>query len=249
MSLRTERRRASVSALPALTFMLLLASAAPGVACAEPTPAAREEGKKTPDPRGRDFTPEETARLLEGRLVTRPEKLTVGEARFFGGMAWQRIDAPASRVWKTLTDTSSYPHFLPSVDEALVVDSGEREQRLFIHHSYGPISASYYVLMSASPARRRLRFRLDRSRAGSLRDAYGELRVTPLPDGQSVVSMVIMADIGPGLLTGVVRSHVHEWMLRVPEQLKNHVERSLRAEQAKLQETSGTAPKDKARTR
>jgi hypothetical protein len=73
----------------------------------------------------------------------------------------------------------------------------------------------------------RMRFRLDRSRPSSIRDAFGELRVTPYPQGRSVVSLAILADVGEGLVAGLVRSNVHEWMLRVPAQLKKYVEKAV----------------------
>jgi hypothetical protein len=178
----------------------------------------------------RTFSSEEEAQLRAGKLVVRPEQRESGDAKLIGGMSWQLIDAPPKRVWKTLVDVSCYPRFLPAVEKVSFIDMVGAQQRLFLSHSYGLVSASYYVLVGTDPKRGVLRFRLDRTRESSLRDAYGELRVSPFGQNKSVVSMAIMADMGSGFVTGFVRGHVHEWMLRVPEQLKLHVEKAVQRE-------------------
>jgi hypothetical protein len=123
-----------------------------------------------------------------------------------------------------MTDVRAYPHFLPAVEDARLVEQNGAVQRLFIQHRMGFISASYFVVATEEPANGRVRFKLDRSRPSSIRDAYGEIRVSPYPGGRSVVSLAILADVGEGLIAGLVRKNVHEWMLRVPEQLKKFVE-------------------------
>jgi ribosome-associated toxin RatA of RatAB toxin-antitoxin module len=172
----------------------------------------------------REFSSEEEALLRAGKLVVRAEQRTVGTAHLLGGLSWQLIDAPAARVWRTLSDVHTYAHFLPAVEEALSMESNGSTQSLFIRHRLGFISASYWVRAVYEPQQRRVRFRLDREHPSSLRDAWGELRVTPYENSRSVVSLAIMTDLGEGLAVGLVRSNVHEWMLRVPEQLKRFVE-------------------------
>jgi hypothetical protein len=172
----------------------------------------------------REFSSQEEALLRAGKLVVRPEQRTVGSAHLLGGLSWQVINASPTTVWHALTDVRGYPHFLPAVEQALLVESSGTNQTLFIRHRLGFITASYWVRAVHDPAHARLRFRLDRDHPGSIRDAWGELRVTPYADRKSVVSLAIMTDLGEGLFVGLVRANVHEWMLRVPEQLKRFVE-------------------------
>ena len=63
---------------------------------------------------------------------------------------------------------------------------------LFIRHRLGFIHASYWVRAVHEPQVRRVRFRLDRDHPSSLRDAWGELRVTEFEHHRSVVSLAIM---------------------------------------------------------
>jgi carbon monoxide dehydrogenase subunit G len=198
---------------------LLIASAWLGVGPAKPVAALASDS--------RAFSSEEERALREGQLVVRRSEVVRGQARLIGGLSWQLVHASPERVWRALRDVRTYHRFLPAVEEARFVEYIGREQRLFIKHRMGFINASYFVLasMNTDGAKGRIAFRLDHSRPSSIRDAFGELRVTPYPDGKSVVSLAILADVGEGLLRGLVRSNVHEWMLRVPEQLKKFVER------------------------
>ena len=172
----------------------------------------------------REFSSQEEAQLRAGKLVVRPETRSVGNTHLLGGLSWQLINAPPATVWRALTDVRGYSHFLPAVEQAVLVETVGNTQSLFIRHRLGFITASYWVRAVHDAAHARLRFRLDRDHASSIRDAWGELRVTPYAEHRSVVSLAIMADLGEGLFVGLVRSNVHEWMLRVPEQLRRFVE-------------------------
>jgi ribosome-associated toxin RatA of RatAB toxin-antitoxin module len=123
-----------------------------------------------------------------------------------------------------MLDVRLYPRFLPAVQEARLVESEGDSRDLFIRHELGFIHASYYVRAVHEPRHNRIRFRLDHDRPSSIRDAWGELRVTPYAGERSVVSLVIMSDLGEGMVVGLVRGQAHEWMLRVPEQIKRYLE-------------------------
>ena len=174
----------------------------------------------------RAFTAEEEQALRSGQLVVRPTEVVRGGSRLMGGLAWQVVDAAPSRVWQVMTDVRAYPRFLPAVEEARFIDNSGADRRLFIRHRMGFVGVSYFVLATNDAASGRVRFKLDRSRPSGLRDAFGELRVSSYPNGRSVVSLAILADVGQGLIAGLVRKNVHEWMLRVPAQLKKFVESS-----------------------
>jgi Polyketide cyclase / dehydrase and lipid transport len=173
----------------------------------------------------REFSSQEEAELRAGKLVVRAEQRTLRGAHLIGGMSWQVIDAPPDDVFRELTDVRAYPHFLPAVEEARLLDVNGPNLSVFIHHRLGFVSASYRVRAVVDAAHRTLRFRMDHEHPSSIRDAWGELHVSAYGNHQSVASLAILADLGEGMLLGLVRSNVHEWMLRVPQQLKRHVEK------------------------
>lgn len=172
----------------------------------------------------RTFSAEEEQALRSGQLVVRRTEVIRGGARLMGGLSWQLVSAPPARVWRAMTEVRAYSRFLPAVEEARFIEQVGADRRLFIRHKMGFVGASYFVLATNEVDSLRVRFKIDRSRPSSIRDAFGELRVSPYPGGRSVVSLAILADVGEGLIAGLVRKNVHEWMLRVPEQLKKFVE-------------------------
>ena len=173
----------------------------------------------------RELSSAEEADLRAGKLVTRPlEKLSHGR-QLIGGMAWQLIDANVDTVFAALTDEHAHVKYLPAAEDVRKVEPGP-PPILFVQHRLGLVRAGYFVRASADPSRHSLRIQLDRSRPSSIRDAWAELRVYPYGEHRSVVSLIVMADLGDSLVIRMVRSNIHSWMLRVPELLKRHVEGS-----------------------
>jgi len=172
----------------------------------------------------RELSTQELADLHAGKLVVRREIRTLQGVPWHGGMAWQLIYRSADDVYRALDDIQSYPKYLPAAKQVELVSEGP-PQRLFVKHQLGPAHASYYVLVSRDPSQRSLRFKLDRERPASIRNAWGELQVTPYGAARSVVSYVISADLGEGLGIGLIRREVHQWMMRVPELLKRQLEK------------------------
>jgi hypothetical protein len=174
----------------------------------------------------RELSSEEEADLRAGKLVTRPlEKLSHGR-QLIGGMAWQLIDANVDKVFSALTDVHAHVKYLPAAEDVRQVAPGP-PAILFVQHRLGLIRAGYFMRMTPDRSRRSVRLQLDRTRPASIRDAWAELRVYPYGDHRSVVSLIVMADLGDSLVIRMIRGNVHTWMLRVPELLKRHVEGSL----------------------
>lgn len=171
----------------------------------------------------RELSTEEEADLRAGELVVRPiEKRSRGR-QLVGGMAWQLINADVNEVYSALTDVHAHVKYLPAAEAVEVVEPGATPL-LRVKHKLGLIRASYYVRTFADPKQHSLRIRMDRTRPSAIRDAWAEVRVHPYGNRASIVSLVVMADLGEGLVIGLVRSNVHTWMLRVPMLLKRYVE-------------------------
>lgn len=171
----------------------------------------------------RELSGQEEADLRAGKLVTRPlERLSHGR-QLIGGMAWQMIDANADVVFAALTDEHAHVKYLPAAEEVRRVADGP-PPTLFVQHRLGLIRAGYFVRSLPDASRHSLQLQLDRSRPSSIKDAWAELQVSPYGPDRSVVSLVVMADLGDSLVIRMVRGNVHIWMLRVPALLKRYVE-------------------------
>ncbi|MEY4577038.1 MAG: hypothetical protein RL701_1741 [Pseudomonadota bacterium] len=209
----------SARRLSARNSLLITAAVSAGIACFALLVATHEAFASE----SRELSTQERAELRAGKLVVRPEVRNVHGVSMVGGMAWQLVRAPADEVYRALLDVPAYAHYLPAAEEVRLL-SAQPPQTLFVQHRLGFVRANYCVRTLRDAVKRSLRFRMDHTRPSAIRDAWGELRVTPYGADQSVVSMAIMADLGGGLVVGLIRENVHAWMLRVPELIKRHVE-------------------------
>jgi len=171
------------------------------------------------------FTAAERASLERGELVQRRASRERGDLRLMGGSSWQLIDSPPEVVWQALLDTPRYPRFLPQVAEARLVKQSGSTRRVFVRHG-GLATASYFVSLRVETPLREISFRIDEQGAVGVRAAWGFYSLRPHGDGRTLLAFGIMADIGDGLLTAIVRPQVHEWMMKVPWMLKRFLEGS-----------------------
>jgi hypothetical protein len=191
-----------------------------------------------------DFSSDELHRLDQGELVERKVTLDRGDLRLMGGTSWQVIDATPEAVWAALLDTQHYSHMLPQLREARVVrDSGD-SRTLFLSHGSSIAHASYYLDVRVDRRRRSLSFHIDESQPHGIRAAWGFYSVRAYPNGRALLVYGVMADIGDGLVNALLRSTIHEWMLKVPWMVKQFVEGSGRElyENAPVADSGGTNP-------
>jgi hypothetical protein len=179
--------------------------------------------------------PLELARLGRGELVQRTATEQRGALRLMGGSSWQVIDAAPDVVWTALLDTAHYHRFLPQLADARIVQDGGHTRTVFMQHA-GVLGPSYYLELNVDAARRKISFRLDDRRPHDIRAAWGFYAVRPYAGDRTLLAYGVKADIGDGVVSAVLRSSAHEWMMKVPWMVKRFVEgsgRYLYAKQAR----------------
>lgn len=196
-------------------FATLLASA---LLCLS---VARGEGESR---RTRPFSSSEQRRLASGGLVVRPSVKQSGGLRLVGGASWQVINLPQEVVWRALMDTPAYPALLPRVSRARNLELRSYSRVVEITHDGGPFEVRYALRVRTDPARRDASFVLDTRRHHDVRAAWGFFRVRPYGRDRTLLCYGAMLDIGEGVLSGLVRRQVHEWLLKVPSTIKWYVE-------------------------
>jgi hypothetical protein len=175
---------------------------------------------------GSEFTAQELRQLNRGDLIQRRVVEDRGDRRFMGGTAWQVIDAPPEVLWQALLDTAHYSRMLPQVTEAHVVRDRGDTRTVFVRHGGTLIETSYYLEVALQPNRSGIKFHVDEAHAHGIRSAWGYYALRPYPGGKTLLVYGVMADIGDGIVALLLRSTVHEWMLKVPWMVKRFVEGS-----------------------
>ncbi|MCA9601508.1 MAG: SRPBCC family protein [Polyangiales bacterium] len=169
------------------------------------------------------FTAEEKAKLFRGELVVRPEARRRGNLTLIGGLAWQVVDLPTEAVWRAVTDYGNYWRFIPEAKQSKVLGTKRNETFVAIRHERGPLSVDYTMRMHVEHGERTAEFRLDKNRGHDIDEGWGFFVVTPYSDGRTLVSFGVFADVGHGMLAGMIQPTVQKWMLRVPAELKKFV--------------------------
>ena len=174
----------------------------------------------------RPLTRSESASLERGQIVVRPTTERRGPLRLFGGTSYIVVDMSVRDAWASITDDSSqYRHMLPQVHSATEVSrDGNAERLIHFTHEVGPVSAEYSLRFQYNRQTKTVMFRLDASRAHDIRAAWGFFRLRSHGDGKTLVSFGAMVDMGSGLISGALRTRLHEWVLKIPWTFKRHVE-------------------------
>ncbi|HEX5660949.1 MAG TPA: hypothetical protein VFX59_27340 [Polyangiales bacterium] len=171
----------------------------------------------------RPFSEAEKKQLAAGQLVTRRVEEEKNGLRLIGGSSWQLIKASPDVVFRALLDTPRYDKMLPTVSRAQLISQAPALRRVKLEHKKGPLGIAYRLALIIDPARRDITFKLNDALNSGMRAAWGYLTVSAWGD-KSLLSYGVMADPGDGLIVGLVRSVIQDWLLRVPEQTKKHIE-------------------------
>jgi hypothetical protein len=172
------------------------------------------------------FSAEERARLANGELVSRPVTERHSGLRLLGGSSWQLIDATPDAVFRTLLETRFYHRMLPAVSGAKLISAQGNTRRVRIEHKKGPLGVAYRLALQIDPVRRDITFKLNDRLESGMRAAWGFLTVHPYGAQKTLLAYGVMADPGDGLLVSMVRGVIHEWLMKVPLQVKRFVEGS-----------------------
>ena len=168
-----------------------------------------------------DFTPEERATLARGELVTRALERRRGQHVLVGGLSWLRVHAPREQLWSVVTDPTSYGHFLPSTQDSRVVARTDDGVIIQVRHRYGLVRASYHAALRFDHDTHMVSFSLDTQRPHDIRAGYGFMMLTAVGEDRTDVTWAAMADVGADIVAGMLRPLMQQWMLRVPECLRN----------------------------
>ena len=175
----------------------------------------------------RELSQEERASLDRGALVQRPMVERRGSLELMGGTSYQVIDAPVKVVWSALLDTNYYHRMMPRVLEARVVEDDAQHRVVYMRQGAGPFERRYYLNVRLYPERGDITFSVDGRRPHNLNAAWGFYTVRPYAGGtKTLLAYGVMADLDVGGIGALIRSDVHDWLLKVPWTVKRFVEGS-----------------------
>jgi hypothetical protein len=163
---------------------------------------------------------EEIERLERGEVVTHPDTLKQDGRRWIGGVSFAIIDAPPSEVGDVLENVDNYREILPRVRELrwiAISRAGdaivELEQGTSLAHGRYTIG----IRREREPhGAEMVRFWIDGRFRRDIADARGWFRLEPIPGDRTLISYVIMIDLGPGLFKRLFEDKIRNSALRPP---------------------------------
>jgi carbon monoxide dehydrogenase subunit G len=172
------------------------------------------------------FSESERATLDAGRLVAHRRTEHRGGYVYFGGTSYQTVSRPVEEVWRAAREPSRYRDLLPQVDSVRVVDNQTNEAVVRIEHAFSILHAAYHLRIRFNASARDVSFELDSRRPNDVHSAHGFLTLSAWPGdpNRTLVSWGILAAVDDGVIGGMVRPQLHDWMLRVPSTMRRFLE-------------------------
>ncbi len=169
------------------------------------------------------LTAAEQARLLGGETISRPMVVAAGQGRWVGGVSYQVVRARPAEVLAALGNIAELPQMLPRTKAARLVDVTRRGARVELTQGNQLVDTTYTLLMKRR-GQSELRFRLDPSRPHGIKDLWGFVRVRSLGRGQTLVTVAVALDVGPGLVRTLFEDRIQRVILDTPRQIRDYLE-------------------------
>lgn len=128
------------------------------------------------------LTPDELAKLAEGKAVLKQEQTATGDGAGGRGIAIQDIHAEPATIWSRITDYAAYPRMVDNVKECAPYETvGDHVKVRFVIGA-PLVSIEYYIDHVYRPADGWMTWRLDYSRQSDFDDTVGFWRVEALSE-------------------------------------------------------------------
>ena len=166
-----------------------------------------------------ELTLAEQQSLLAGFLVSRPMRFEQQGGHYVGGLSYLIVDCSAQQVRSVLDRPSSFRHFLPNTKNVRVSTSHQLE----LVQGNELVQATYTVKLHRREDDNELRFWLDPGEPHDIRDVWGYFRVSPFGSSQSLVTVAVALDIGPGIARLLFEDIIQELILSTPRYLDDYL--------------------------
>lgn len=174
------------------------------------------------------LTQEEIERLERGELVTRPDTLEQEGRRWIGGVSFAIVDATPSQVGDVLENVDSYWEILPRVRELRWIALSRAGDAIIELEQGTAIAHGRYTIGVRREREARgtemVRFWIDYRFPRDVSDARGWFRLEPIPGDRTLITYLVMIDLGPGLFKRLFEDKIRNSSLRPPLLVRRYFE-------------------------
>lgn len=222
---------------------LLSACALPPAVTAEDPPLVEGDEAGRGSPSG--LTPEQHQTLLAGRRVEERLEVERQGQRYVGGVSYTLVRAEPRRVFDVLNHLTTLAQVLPSTRSTRVIDRSGDNVRVELEFGNSVVSTAFSVFFQLEPPEGQrdphvVRFWLDPSQPHGIEDVWGFFRATRYDEDHSLVSVGALVNLGPGVLRMLFEQRIQRSILRMPNRIRDTVERGARLSSAPADAVSST---------
>jgi hypothetical protein len=171
-------------------------------------------------------------RLFAGQAVVREDVIETSQGRYIGGVTYLVVNAPAAAVTDALGNVRAYRHMLPYTREVRWIGLSRRgemvvelDQGLAFAHGHYAIRVRHEDEGGGAST---FRFWLDRRHSHDIADANGFFHVESTGDGRTLLTYMVLVDLGPGWIRRLFEGRIRRVLLGTPMLVKGYVEATLR---------------------
>lgn len=173
---------------------------------------------------------DDLARLRRGEIVTRPDTVVSDDHEWIGGVSWAVVDASPEQVADALEQVGDYEHLLPRTRSARwIAMSRDGDAVVALEQGNALVHGRYTVRVrrdraadaSGAPI---VRFALDPRFAHDIDDARGFFRMEPFDRGRTLMTYVVLVDLGQGLFERLFQDRIRNVALSTPALVRGFVE-------------------------
>ncbi len=180
-------------------------------------------------------SPQDLARIARGECVSYvAEEAVLGRPRMVL-LAYQRLRASRAMLAQAMTDPSAYLNVLPRTHDAYVAKRRGDTTWIGLAQGNALIQLRYVMQVQPSEDRSLYRFWIDERYPHDLDDAWGFMRLEPMPAsrgireeavGDYLVAYGLVFDLGGGILQSMFSQRILAVLRTIPERLRRYVEAS-----------------------
>ena len=157
------------------------------------------------------LTASELARLNAGDVVVKTEPYNTADGtRAASAKAYSVINKPLESVWAVMLDYRKFQEFMPRLEKVAVLAQTRDTMKVTETLSVPLSTLSYTVDLTFEPIRRRVSWKLDKSKPHDIADTVGVWEFLPYPPNRTLVHYTTFVDTG----------------LSVPKALENYLVKS-----------------------
>lgn len=240
------RRRLAGHRGSALALLLLSACALPPAVTPEDPPLREPAEAEQALVELGGLSVEQHQTLRAGGRVEEFVELDRQGQRYVGGVSYALVRAEPRQVLDVLNRLDTLSVVLPSTRSTRVLERSDDWVRVEIEQGNSVVSTTFTVFFQQRPAQSPdepsvVRFWLDPSQPHGIDDVWGFFRASRYDSERALVSVGALVNLGPGLIRMLFEERIQRAILRMPNRIRDTVERTYRGSALPSESVSATA--------